>query len=382
MNNILILANTNLLKDGRIRRHIFALKDEYKLLVTGIKNPNISGEIEFIDCSKEPITNLELDNRRKLLRKRIFNKEYEKVYWGETYIQKLYDKLTEKDIDIILANDISMVPLAVKLAREKSIKVIADMHEYAPKEFEDIESWKLLFEDYIYYLCNKYLPKCDEIITVATGIAKEYYKEFHINMHVLTNAPEYKELSIKPTDINSVKMVYHGAANSSRNLENLLEVMKNLDERFSLDLYLVEDYDGIYFKNLVEKINFAPRCNLKKSVVPERIVDMLHEYDIGIFLLKPVNLNYKYALPNKFFEFIQSRLAVAIGPSEEMKYYVDKFNCGVVSEDFNPKTLAKKLNSLTNNDIDTFKTNSEKIAKMENAEKNKEILLNLINSFK
>ena len=32
---ILILADTNLLSDSRIRRHIFSLKDEYELIVTG-----------------------------------------------------------------------------------------------------------------------------------------------------------------------------------------------------------------------------------------------------------------------------------------------------------------------------------------------------------
>lgn len=374
---ILILADTNLLRDARIRRHIFALKDKYDLIVTGNNNPNIDGNIEFIDCSKEPISDEELDKRRKLLRYRISNKQFEDVYWGEAYIKKMYEILKNKQIDIILANDVSMLPLGVKLANEKNIKIIVDMHEYAPRQFEDIEQWRFLFQEYNYYLCKRYLPMCDKIITVCQGIAEEYRKQFNVQSNIITNSPKYIDLDVKLTTDN-IRMVYHGATNSSRNLENLLNVMKNLDTRFSLDLYLIGDKNDRYFKDLVEKINFTPRCNLKKPIEPEKIVKYLHEYDIGLYLLEPRNFNQEYALPNKFFEFAQARLAIAIGPSEEMKYYVKKFNCGIVAEDFNPKTLAKKLSKLTKKEIDNFKINSEIFAKKENFQKNERTLLEIV----
>lgn len=376
---ILILADTNLLIDGRIRRHILALKDEYNLIVTGLSNPNLAENIEFINCSKDPISNEELDIRRRRLRERIAKKRFEDVYWGEAYIKKLYKNLENKHFDIILANDISMVPLGVKLAKEKEIKIIADMHEYAPRQFEDMESWVNLFKEYNYYLCKEYLPKCNLIFTVCKGLAEEYKKEFGVNCEILTNSPMYEEISSTKTKMNNIKMVYHGAANKSRHLENIIEVMKRLDDRFSLDLYLIENNDKRYFKELEKIITVTPKCNLKDTVKPEKIVDMLKEYDIGIFLLEPVNFNYEHALPNKFFEFIQARLAIAIGPSKEMKEYVEKFNCGIVADDFNPDNLAKKLNALTESEIDLYKENSGILAKIENSQKNKEKLLDFLN---
>ncbi|WP_315077725.1 glycosyltransferase [uncultured Clostridium sp.] len=374
---VLILADTNLLIDGRIRRHIFFLKDNYNLIVTGTNNPNIEQFIDFIDCSKKSINLEELDRRRRLLRYRMNNKKFEEAYWEEEYIKELYVNLKDKKIDIILANDISIIPLGVKIAKERGIKIIADMHEYAPKEFSDDYEWNCLFADYKYYLCATYLKECDEIITVSKGIAKEFKKEFGIKVNVLTNAPKCGELEIKETNSTSIKIVYHGVANSSRKIENILSVVEKLDNRFSLDLYLIEDGSD-HYENLVRKINYTSRCNLKKAVPPEEIVEMLHKYDIGIFLLEPVNLNYEYALPNKFFEFVQASLAVAIGPSKEMKNYVEKYKCGVVSKDFNPETLADKLNSLTTQDIDKYKKNSNELSKVENAENNKLKLLELI----
>ena len=58
---------------------------------------------------------------------------------------------------------------------------------------------------------------------------------------------------------------------------------------------------------------------------------MANDYDVGLYLLPPTNFNQRYALPNKFFEFIQGRLAIAIGPSPEMAKLVERSNAdGVI----------------------------------------------------
>jgi hypothetical protein len=112
------------------------------------------------------------------------------------------------------------------------------------------------------------------------------------------------------------------------------------------------------------------------------IVPFTNQYDIGLFLVPPTNFNLEHTLPNKFFEFIQARLAVAIGPSIEMKKIVEEYDCGVVSSDFTPKTLAKQLNALTTEKITYYKNQSHKAASVLNADTNrrriKEIVSELI----
>ena len=235
-------------------------------------------------------------------------------------------------------------------------------------------------QKYIYYLCNTYLIQCDEIITVTKGIAKEYEKEFNIEIrNIITNAPKYKELNVKKTRQNNIRIVYHGAMNKSRHLEYLVDIVDRLDDRFKLYFYLIETNNkDEYSKKLIKKIENSKKCLLKRAVSPEEIVEEIHKYDIGIFFLKPVNFNYQYALPNKFFEFIQARLAVAIGPSIEMKNYIDKYNCGIISDDFSCESMIDKLNNLTADDIDNYKINCCKLSEEENYEKNSVILKNIV----
>ena len=49
-----------------------------------------------------------------------------------------------------------------------------------------------------------------------------------------------------------------------------------------------------------------------------RPVATLNAHDVGIHILPPVNFNNRWALPNKFFDYVQARLGVIIGPSPEM----------------------------------------------------------------
>jgi glycosyltransferase involved in cell wall biosynthesis len=86
------------------------------------------------------------------------------------------------------------------------------------------------------------------------------------------------------------------------------------------------------------------------------------------------------ALPNKFFEYIQARLAIAIGPSPEMARIVQEFGCGVVAEDFSPASLAHALNQLSSADIDRMKAGSDRAARAYTAETNAEKLREIVAS--
>ena len=104
----------------------------------------------------------------------------------------------------------------------------------------------------------------------------------------------------------------------------------------------------------------------------------INHYDIGVFLIPPINFNYANTLPNKLFDFIQARLGIAIGPTPEMASIVKSYGNGVVSDDFSPQSLGRKLNALTREDIIRFKKQSSLAAKELNAEKNEVIFNNLI----
>ncbi|MBX7491583.1 capsular biosynthesis protein, partial [Helicobacter sp. Faydin-H70] len=108
------------------------------------------------------------------------------------------------------------------------------------------------------------------------------------------------------------------------------------------------------------------------------IIPFSTQYDIGFYILQPTNYNGYFALPNKFFEFIQARLAIAIGPSPEMARYVKEYHLGIIAKDFTPQSMAQELNKLTKQDILKYKENANKTARILNAEKEGEKILKIL----
>ena len=162
----------------------------------------------------------------------------------------------------------------------------------------------------------------------------------------------------------------------------MIEMMRHLDERFTLDLILmISDYASEktkeYIRSLKDNIARTPRMQVLPAVKSHEIVRAINQYDMGVFLIPPINFNYANTLPNKLFDFIQARLGIAIGPTPEMASIVKKFGNGVVAENFEPESLARKLNSLTRDDIIRFKNQSIEAARKLNAEKN-EVTFNTV----
>ena len=177
---------------------------------------------------------------------------------------------------------------------------------------------------------------------------------------------------------DKIKIIHHGYASPDRVIEGMIETMDYVDSRFHLDLMLVANYQQDYLQQLEQMVKTRNNVRILSRVSFEEIIPFTSQYDIGFYILKPANFNHLYALPNKFFEFIQARLMVAIGPSPEMARLTKQYNLGIIAKDFSAKEMAKSLNALTKEQILQYKENANQTAKILNAEKEGEKLLKIL----
>jgi glycosyltransferase involved in cell wall biosynthesis len=290
--------------------------------------------------------------------------------------------LKHDTFDLIIANDVESLPLAFEAADQFTGKVIFDAHEYAPRHFEDKFMWRLFFQPLNIYLCKKYIPQTAAMITIGSGLANEYEKNFHVKPVIITNANHFHKLNPTPLQNSRIRLVHHGIATPSRKLELMIEMMDHLDDRFTLDMYLVTVGASSKTMHYTETLKGIAAKNSRVRILPpikaDEIAFKINEYDMGVFLIPPVNFNYANTLPNKLFDFIQARLAVVVGPTPEMAEIVNTYKIGVVSTDFTPKSLAEKLSPVTAEQLHAFKQNSTVAAEKLNAEENKKILIALL----
>ena len=284
---------------------------------------------------------------------------------------------SNKDLDLIIANDAETWPLGSFLKKNsEKAKLVFDAHEFYPSQFTDNFKWTWFHKRFARFLCEKYIPKADLLITVCDGLAKAYEPHTSKEISIVLNAPKFESQLIPMPTGETIRIVHHGIANRSRKIEKMIEMMDFLDSRFELN-FLLMPTDETYLNEL-KNLSVGKPIKFLDPVPTESIPSFINRFDIGLFYLEPVNFNYTYALPNKFFEFIQARLAIAIGPSAEMKKIVKRETLGVVSEEFDVKELASSLNSLTSQDIDQFKANTNQVANKYSADQHDEFYLKLI----
>jgi hypothetical protein len=382
LKKLLLISYSNLSTDPRVLRQYQALQHDFEVYTAGLSA--LSDQVPFIPLNVEPgkqtirfHLNFPTPIRKFVslgiriltsLRKLKADKFYESKYWGPMRKQAL-TLLSVQSYDLIIANDIDTLPLC--LAMKKSFtKVILDSHEYHPLEFEENADWMRESRPFVEFLCKKYLPKADLMFTVCKGIADAYLRNYSVNPILISNATRYSNLSPSPVSASRIRLIHHGIAIPARNIEGMIEMMRYLDNRFTLDLMLMPT-DPAYFERLKQLAASKPNIRFVDTVPTNEIAERINGYDIGLFLLPPVNFNYKHALPNKFFEFIQARLAIAIGPSPEMAIYVKQYGLGLISNSFSPLDLASDMNRLDVLQIELYKRHAHENAESLSAEKNK-----------
>jgi hypothetical protein len=372
MQSVLVISFSDLGHDPRVHRQLRFLAKRYRVIAAGLADPGLDS-VRFI-----PIAARRNGLCRNLSATAMLACGFhERYYWQKSLVCEAMTKLAGVSADLIVANDLVTLPLALRLARGACI--LFDAHEYSPRELEHEWLWRLLFRSHAETLCRRCIPQVDAMTTVCEGIAEAYQTLTGVKPAVLTNAPEYRELAPRPyrAALRPVQLIHHGILHPTRKLENLIAMMDHLDERFELNLMLVGG-DRTYNARLDAMARSRPRVRFLAPVPMPTLPEFLNQFDLGVYLCEPVNFNSWLALPNKFFEFIQGRLGVAIGPSPEMARIVRATGCGVVAPDFQPASLAVCLNRLDEPAINAFKARSHAAAAALSATANEQLLLDLV----
>jgi glycosyltransferase involved in cell wall biosynthesis len=261
--------------------------------------------------------------------------------------------------DLVVANDARALPLAFSVA--DGAPVLADLHEWAPEENSTSIPWRLLVKPYMDWLCREYLPRVSASTTVNKSIAKLYLQRYGVLPEIVRNAGPLRDLLPTPVQPGRVRLVHSGIAVPDRNLESLIDAVARLDDRFTLDMYLVNA--GRFLSTLQARATGNPRIRFHEPVAPDDLPATLNEYDLGIFLLPPQTVNYQFMLPNKIFDFVQARLGVVFGPSIETDRVITEHGIGVITDGWSTDDLVSSLRGLTDGDVVRFKAASDLAAR-------------------
>lgn len=349
---ILCISFSDIQADSRVLRQLKLLAEvgEVTTLSYGARPPGATHHLE-IDASLPSLPQTPLGVLLLALR------QHSAVELAAPAVKQARELVSGRRFDLVVANEARALPLAHSVAQ--GAPVWGDMHEWAPEERSHVLPWRLLVAPYMRSICAKYLPGTAAVTAVNASIARMYADHFGCTVEVIRNAGPFRQLEPSAPLPGKIRLVHSGAAVPGRNLEGTIEAVKLLDDRFTLDLYLVKARDGgRYWQQLRDLADGDQRITFHDAVPPEELPATLNAYDVGVFSLPPQTMNHRLMLPNKFFDFVQARLALVFSPSPETAALMEAYDLGVVTEDFSTESLVRALESLTTEQVDKYKVNT------------------------
>ncbi|QGY42993.1 glycosyltransferase [Maribellus comscasis] len=242
--------------------------------------------------------------------------------------------------DVLLANDLDTLPANFLASKIKGKSLVYDSHEYFTEVPELINRpqiqkiWKQLEQ--------KIVPKIKYAYTVCNSIAQIYSEKYGTAFKVVRNVPFAGSVSANSLKGNNGKTVlYQGAVNVGRGLKQAILAMEEME---GVKLIIAGDGDIkpeleklVREKKLENKIQFTGRLSI------EELSKITPQADLGLSIEEDMGLNYRFALPNKLFDYIQAQVPVLVSDLPEMAAIVKQYKIGEITSSLEPEFLAKKI---------------------------------------
>jgi glycosyltransferase involved in cell wall biosynthesis len=183
--------------------------------------------------------------------------------------------------------------------------------------------------------------------TVCESLSEVFYEKYKTNFAVIRNVPNKRIESLISKSTKSDKIIlYQGALNAGRGLEQTIEAMQMVNDA---KFWLVGEGDlSLKLRKLVKDLNIEQKVIFKGYLKPSELPEITSKATIGLNLLENTSLNYYYSLANKAFDYIQAEVPAIHMNFPEYQKLNQAFEVALLVDALHPETLAKAINKLLN----------------------------------
>ena len=330
MKRVIVSVINDLVTDQRVNKSCLTLqKMGYEVLLVGRKQRQ-----------SPPMDERTYQTKRMEL---LFEKG--PLFYAE-YNTRLFFFLLFHKANLLLSNDLDTALPNYFISKLKGIKMIYDSHEYFTETPELVgrprvqKVWKRI-EGFV-------VPRLKEMITVCDSIAELFEQKYKVKCHVVRNIPPKAALPSKgdkkalnlPEDKHLLVLQGSGI-NIQRGAEELVEAMQYLDDCF---LMIIGGGDVLpTLKQMTLDLHIENRVRFLPRMPYQQMMAYTQLAELGFVLDKDTNLNYRFCLPNKLFDFIQAGVPIVASHLVEIEKIITKYNIGLCITYHNPQSIAETI---------------------------------------
>ena len=240
------------------------------------------------------------------------------------------DIYTAVDVDTIIPNFI--------VAGIKGKKGAFDAHEYFSEVPEVVN--RPLVKKVWQWVEHKFIPNADIATTVSESLSEVFGKEFGVPFLTIWNVPLLDE-NVMPKE--GEYLLYQGALNKGRGLEQLIEAMKGID----MPLKIAGEGDlSEVLRKQVKELGLQDKIEFLGFVEPGKLDGITAKAYIGLNLLEKNGLSYYYSLANKFFDYMHYGVPSINMNFPEYEMINNKYRISILLDNLTSDNIVKAVNEL------------------------------------
>ena len=327
----IVSVTNDLSTDNRVHRTCTVLRElGYEVLLVGRVLP-----------ASQPIQRPYATKRLELL----FRKGA--MFYAE-YNLRLFFFLLFQRADLLVANDLDTLLANHLVARLRGKKLVYDSHEY----FTEVPELQGRYARRVWLAIERWIfPKLRYVITVNDSIAREYRSRYGNEVSVIRNIPMHRDLGPLPSrkDLELppdrfILIMQGSGINVQRGAEEAVLAMKELPDAL---LLLIGGGDAWpVLERMVKEHGLQDRVRLLPRMPYERMMQYTRNADLGLSLDKDTNLNYRYSLPNKLFDYFRAHIPALVTDLPEVAGIVRNHGAGAVLARPDPAVIAAEVRAL------------------------------------
>ncbi len=282
-----------------------------------------------------------------------------------------------RKVDVWHCNDYEafVIGILAKISRPK-LKLVYDCHE-----LESHRNGKGTFMRFAIRTLEKlFIPWAELVITVSPSIKEFYKKKYNLPfVALIRNLPNEMQVVHSNTlreklglEKNQMVFLYQGMLAKGRGIEVLLNAF---EARQTTDAVIV--FMG--FGALKEEIEEFASRNENIFFVPAVSYAEIPLYsgsaDVGVNSVEPTCLSYKFSLPNKLFEYIQSEIPVLTNPLPDCVALVNEYKVGRVIPTWNLESINEVVSDVLKEDLSLYIPHLKAAKKILNWEVEEQVLI-------
>ncbi|GAB4370629.1 MAG: glycosyltransferase family 4 protein [Kiloniellaceae bacterium] len=260
-------------------------------------------------------------------------------------------KARELGADLYHLHDPELIPFGLMLKR-RGAKVVFDCHEDVPLQ--------LLSKPYLPPILRRAVsrlyaaferlacPRFDALVAATPTIAAKLCR-MNARTVVVRNFPLVEDAARRPDahpQAAQAKVVYVGSISESRGIREMVRALELLNGAVTLDLV-----GSFADEALHREMKAQPGwqwVNERGWLSRDDVASTIPQAVAGLVLIHP-RPNYVDALPTKLFEYMAAGIPVISSDIELWRQIVDKSDCGICVDPFDPAAIADAIRYLCDN---------------------------------